>query len=816
MSLTVGDWAQIRELRENHRHALEPTVSGHGARNPGLGMAAEFDGRSAMIEPSGGEWQFGLALRSYGFEGSMTTLSVPAFGTCVEGGEVTYGWSEGLEEWWINDSRGFEHGFTLSERPACWTDSTNGSSPLRFRLDVLGTLRPAVTDGDSGLVALDASGHPVLRYEGLFAFDANGAILDAWLELEAGCLSICVEESKACYPITVDPVVQQAYLKASNTEDGDLFGRVVAISGDTVVVGADNEESSATGVNGNQFDNSAFEAGAAYVFVRSGGSWVQEAYLKASNTDAGDCFGLDVAISGDTIVVGAHHESSSAVGVNGDEADNSLSVSGAAYVFVRSGGTWAQQAYLKASNTGFADLFGISVDVSGDTVVVGAPQEDSGATGVNGNEADNSKNSAGAAYVFVRSGGTWMQEAYLKASNPDSSDFFGVSVGVSEETVVVGAHFEDSSATGVNGDGSDNSAQVSGAAYVFNRSAGGWTHQAYLKASNTDSSDRFGEAVAISADTIIVGATGESSDATGVNGNQADNSSDSSGAVYTFTSSGGSWNQEAYLKASNTSRFDRFGDALAISGDALVVGAPTEDSGATGVNGDGLDNSALDAGAAYVFVRVSAPWVQVAYLKASNTDADDVFGSTVGISGDSVAAGSLREDSSATGVNGNAANNAAPFAGAAYVFAGVGPPDLGFPLCTGVPNSTGASSSLTLLGSDVAADNDLTLEVVGLPSMVAGYFLTSSGTNTINNAGGSAGTLCISSADIGRYAGNVLSSGSTGAVSQVLDLSSVPSATGSVQVLAGETRYFQFWHRDTLVFGIPTSNFSGARGVAFQ
>jgi hypothetical protein len=161
------------------------------------------------------------------------------------------------------------------------------------------------------------------------------------------------------------------------------------------------EDSNATGVNGTQSDNSADASGAAYVFVRSGTTWSQQAYLKASNTGASDKFGYSVAIAGDTVVVGAYLEDSNATGVNGDGSNNSAINSGAAYVFVRSGTTWSQQAYLKASNTGANDLFGFLVAISGDTVVVGAYGEASNATGVNGTQSDNSASSAGAAYVFV-------------------------------------------------------------------------------------------------------------------------------------------------------------------------------------------------------------------------------------------------------------------------------------------------------------------------------------------------------------------------------------------------------------------------------
>ena len=406
---------------------------------------------------------------------------------------------------------------------------------------------------------------------------------------------------------------QQAYLKASNTGAGDQFGYSVALSGDTIVVGAWREDSAATGVNGNQADNSAGISGAAYVFTRRAGTWSQQAYLKASNTGAGDLFGISVAISDDTIVVGAYGEDSSATGVNGNQADNSAAGAGAAYVFTRSAGAWSQQAYLKAGNTGSDDNFGLSVAISGDTIVVSTPFEDSGATGVNGNAADNSAETAGAAYVFTRSAGVWSQHAYLKASNTGTGDQFGYSVAIDGETIVVGAWAEDSAATGVNGDQADNSATFAGAAYVFTRNAGVWSQQAYLKASNTDGGDVFGVSVAISGETIVVGANLEDSAATGVNGS-ATNSVPEAGAAYIFSRSASAWSQQAYLKASNTESFDQFSWSVAIGGDTIVVGANIEDSSTTGVNGNGADNSATDAGAAYVFGPscTTAPFTDVA------------------------------------------------------------------------------------------------------------------------------------------------------------------------------------------------------------
>ena len=194
-------------------------------------------------------------------------------------------------------------------------------------------------------------------------------------------------------------LVQQAYLKASNTEAGDAFGTTVALDGDTLVVGTGAEDSNATGVNGNQADNSDVDSGAVYVFTRTGGVWTQQAYLKASNAEVGDTFGRGLALRGDTLVVGAFSDDSNATGVGGNQADNSASESGAVYVFRRTGGVWAQENYVKASNTEAGDRFRL-VALDGDTLVVGATSEDSSATGVGGNQADNNASGSGAVYVF--------------------------------------------------------------------------------------------------------------------------------------------------------------------------------------------------------------------------------------------------------------------------------------------------------------------------------------------------------------------------------------------------------------------------------
>ncbi len=273
----------------------------------------------------------------------------------------------------------------------------------------------------------------------------------------------------------------------------------------------------------------------------------QSAYVKASNTDAFDGFGGGVAIWGNTVAIGAAREGSFATGINGVQSDNSLDRSGAVYVFVKSGGSWRQQAYIKPSNTDAVDTFGHELAIYGDTLVISADWEDSNANTINGDQSNNSAEDSGAVYVFVRDGETWQQQAYLKASNSEALDYFGRSVDIYEDTIVVGAIGEDSNASGVNGDQNNNSLSDSGAIYVFRRKGNIWTQQDYIKASNPDMDDEFGGAVSIYENTIVVGVSKEDSFGVGVGGSQTSNISPSSGAVYVFVSENGSWSQQAYI-----------------------------------------------------------------------------------------------------------------------------------------------------------------------------------------------------------------------------------------------------------------------------
>jgi hypothetical protein len=428
---------------------------------------------------------------------------------------------------------------------------------------------------------------------------------------------------------------QQQKLQASDVEAGDSFGNSVALDGDTVVVGAYSE------------DTGGSAAGAAYVFTRTGTTWTQQQKLVASDAEADDRFGWSVALDGDTVVVGAPEE------------DTGGSVAGAAYVFTRTGDTWTEQEILYASDAGTGDLFGISIALDGDTLVVGAYGVYTGGS------------YAGAAYVFTRTGTTWPEQQILYASDVEASDRFGYSVALDGDTVVVGAYYED---TGGNN---------AGAAYVFTRSGSTWTEQEILYASDAQADDYFGTSVALDGDTVVVGARGE------------DTGGSSAGAAYVFTRSGDTWTEQEILYASDAQSNDRFGYSVALDGDTVVVGAYLEDTGGTdagaayviqlpkivasdaeasdsfgysvALDGNTVlvgayeeDTGGTDAGAAYVFTRSGTTWTQQQKLQASDVEESDFFGHSVALSGDTLVVGAYGEDTGGSS------------AGAAYVFTRTG------------------------------------------------------------------------------------------------------------------------------------------------
>lgn len=371
----------------------------------------------------------------------------------------------------------------------------------------------------------------------------------------------------------------QTELAPSNLTFGDSFGDSVALSadGNVLAVGSPGEDSMASGVNGDGDDNSLTGSGAAYVYVRDpAGTWTEQAYIKASNPGSGDVFGTAVELNsaGDTLVVGASGEDSAATGVGGEQSDDSDPGVGAAYVFTHDGGGWAQEAYIKPP----AELDGptnfgleLSMDASGDVLVV----------------ASRTTAFSGAVMEYRRdSFGSWSSLGVI-FSQVEYSPGFPIDLNDSGDTLAIASPAEDSSATGVNGDPSDNSMFASGAVLVLNRAGlnTGWYQQAYIKATNTQAGDRFGRRLALSGDgDVLAVASWDASNAVGINGDGSDDSLEDTGGVYVYSRSDfGAWSVRSYVKSPITAEDDDFGTvALDQHGTTLAVGAEDADGGILG------------------------------------------------------------------------------------------------------------------------------------------------------------------------------------------------------------------------------------------
>jgi hypothetical protein len=402
---------------------------------------------------------------------------------------------------------------------------------------------------------------------------------------------------------TITAYNQVAKLVADGGDSNDVFGQSVALSesGDTAIIGAGGNEYS--------YEN----AGSAYVFKHSEGSWTQQAKLVPEDVDNDDIFGVSAALanSGDTAIIGSHLDDNP----NGDEA-------GSAYVFERGGEGWTQQAKLTANDGEEADYFGISVALtdSGDTALIGASSDSPNGPG------------SGSAYVFEYSGGTWTQQTKLIPDDGDSTDYFGreVTLAGSGDTALVGTRDDDP-----NG-------YSAGSAYVFERSEGAWTQQSKITADDGEIDDEFGISLSLtdSGDTALVGAYMDENS----NGVKA-------GSAYVFERSGDTWTQQAKLTANDGYLDERFGVsvALAESGDTALIGAyydPDPDGGKFAV------------GSAYYFERSGgSTWTQQGKITADDGDSEDIFGESVALSAGTILVGAPGDENP----NGESA-------GSAYVF----------------------------------------------------------------------------------------------------------------------------------------------------
>jgi hypothetical protein len=410
--------------------------------------------------------------------------------------------------------------------------------------------------------------------------------------------------------------VQVAYIHASNRGPHDFFGTSVAVAGDMILAGAPGEESAASGIGGDQEDDSVWSRGAVYSFQRGDAGWQQEAYIKPTLLDPErpyireGWFGQTVAMSGDTLAVAAPIDSRQGID------------SGAVYVFRRSDAGWQHEAFFNVPD---AFMFGAAMALDGDTLAAWQPCGEvyDGPLilrGAGGPWAVAEPECA-AIHVFRRSGTTWSEEARIpyppSAEHRFDPDVYATPMALSGDTLVIGGKWDDSGATD------------SGAVHVFRRTGTTWQQEAYVKASNAEVDDKFGRSVALAGDTLVVGAFDEDSGATGIDGDQQDNSAPNSGAVYVFRRTGTVWQQEAYVKASHSREGDRFGHSVALSGDTLAVG-----SRATGLDQPGQ-------GAVLLFHRSDEGWQEDphAVVSSDSHDENGWFG-TIALEGDTLVIGS--------------------------------------------------------------------------------------------------------------------------------------------------------------------------------
>lgn len=572
-------------------------VLGLHAVNPAQHLRVGFSGGSVTVRS--GTARLAITLSDYGYASAPEPAGSVA--PRVSANRVSYAHGS-LSEWFANGPLGLEQGFDLAARPR------RGSGPLTFSLTLSGNLAPRLRHGS---LLLDGDGVS-LRYGGLVATDAHGRTLRSWLELVRGRLLIRVEDRGAAYPVRIDPFVQQAELSDSRGTVGEELGESTAISGNTIVVGTPNYTAAATNK----------EQGAAYVFTMPRSGWAdatQTARLTAEKGQSEELFGHSVSVSDNTIVVGAPFRE---VGRHTDQ--------GAAYVFVKPVAGWrnaTQTAKLTAGGGAAHEFFGESVAVSHDTVLVGVPGHTVGKHVMQG-----------AVDVYARRASGWAgsltQTAELTASDGNASDALGISVAISGNTIVAGAD-QHAVADSAN----------EGAAYVFVKPVAGWrnaTQTAELSDRQGQSGELFGHSVAVSGSTIVVGAPDRE---------VAENAEQGALLVFTRPASGwaGSLAQTAELTASDGAKDELLGRSLAISGNTIVAGASFVEV---------AKNPAQ--GVVYVFAMPTSGWAtatQTAELSASDGAAGNSLGRSVAVSGETIVAGAPDRE-----VAGNIAQ------GAVYVF----------------------------------------------------------------------------------------------------------------------------------------------------
>jgi hypothetical protein len=526
-------------------HAFQSRGDAAFARNAALDFGIRV--MRDRAELSQGHDQLVLRWTGIGRRGAMREPDV-ATALDIDGQRVSR--AHGTDRaWFVNGRLGLEHGFEIGERP-------HGSGGLILSVQL------------EGLEAMRG------RYTALHAEDAVGRTLPSRMVFDGERVELRIDDAGARYPVTIDPLLWLDGGRIEPLSPGafEHFGWAAAVSDDTLVIGAVQDVGGSPG------------PGSGYVFVESGNTWTQQAELQADDGDFFDHLGYAVAIDGDTLVAGAWSHV------------HSTNRTGAAYVFVRNGAAWTQQAELLPSVDENNHYFGESVAIEGDTILVGA-------RGV----------TTKTVYVFTRSGNVWSEVATLAPTLP-ATEAYPFSVALSGDTAVVGDP------------GDDELGHNSGAAYVFTGSGASWTQEAKLTSPQALPGvpgfvlgAGMGRSVSIDGDTIVLGAPTARA---GVR----------TGAAGVFTRSAGVWTQERWLVGSDSADDDNFGYCVAVDGDLLAVGAP------------GNDELAFDGGAAYVFTRSGGMWPEQTKLLAPDATDDDEYGISLGLSGNTVVAGSWQDD----------------------------------------------------------------------------------------------------------------------------------------------------------------------------
>ncbi|WP_321506780.1 PGF-pre-PGF domain-containing protein [uncultured Methanoregula sp.] len=529
--------------------------------NGRTGITVAGDGSVIFSAPAG---SFGMQCNGIGRNGALSSASI---GTIrADRDQLTIGRGTATE-WYISGSHGIEQGMTIPDRP-------EGEGPLVVSYALFGSLHP-IAKGDQSVLFFDNTG-PVMQYGGLRAEDATGRVLPAFLKLSGNSLTWEIDDHNAVYPVTIDPYIatQMAALTASDAASHTKYGWSVSIWNDTAMVGAN--EADYGGLS---------KAGKAYIYKNSGGTWSQVGSpLNASDAYPDSYFGWSVSIWNDTAMVGAYQA-----------RHGELSNRGEVYVFKNNGGTWSEVCPpLTASDAFDGGHFGSAVSIYNDTAIIGSYQ--AGTPG-----------QSGQAYIFKNSGGTWSQVGLpLVASDAASSDHFGYSASIWNDTAIVGAHDANSSA---------------GKAYIFKNSGGTWSQVGSpLEASDVESSSDFGWSVSISNYTAIIGAY------------YANNRA---GKAYIFKNSGGTWSQVGSpLIASDDASYSEFGYSASIWNDTAIVGARRMYSG-TGY------------GKAYIFKNSGGTWSEIVNFNASDAVSGDWFGASVSIFKNTTSIGAYNVNSEA-------------------------------------------------------------------------------------------------------------------------------------------------------------------------